>query len=126
MRELRIRKGLGLRQAARVLGVSHTRLAAFEAGSTKASGKAAIPRRDLLARMAEVYDFPAGTLMALAGYSPEEPGTAEPPGEVAMQAEELAHILYRLSDQERRFLLGTARLLLAEHLDVPPYGADDG
>lgn len=124
LRELRGRKGLGLRQAARALGISHTRLTAFEAGRTISTGKPAVPRRDLLAKMAVLYDYPVETLLALAGYPPEDV-PPPPPGEVATQAEEIAHILYRLSDHERKILLGTARLLLAEHIEGPPYGEQD-
>ncbi len=85
----------------------------------------AVPRRELLARIAELYDFPAETLLAIAGYPAEEPSQSEIPGEVDTQAQELAHILYRLSDHDRRILLGTARLLLAEHVEGAVYGEDE-
>lgn len=126
LRELRVRKRLGLRQAARLLGISHTRLAAFEAGQTKATGMRAVPKRGLLEKMAELYDYPAGTLLAAGGYAPTDRSGPPMPGEVETQAQELAHILYRLSDQERRILLGTARLLLAEHVEGPGYGETTG
>lgn len=120
-----MRKRLGLREAARALGISHTRLAAFETGETKATGLPAVPRRDLLSRMAALYDYPEVTILALAGHTTEEKSLPALPGEVETQAQELAHILYRLSDQERRILLGTARLLLAEHVEGPGYGQPD-
>lgn len=107
------------------MGISHTRLAAFEAGETKSTGNPAVPRRELLAKLAGLYDYPVETLLALAGYPLEQPVPPPPPGEVATQAEEIAHILYRLSDHERKILLGTARLLLAEHIEGPRYGEDD-
>lgn len=88
----------------------------------------AVPRQRLLEKMAELYDYPAATLLALGGYAPADRSVPPMPGEVETQAQELAHILYRLSDAERRILLGTARLLLAEHVEGSGYGekADKG
>lgn len=120
LRELRERKRLGLRAAARALGISHTRLSAYERGEM--SGRPAIPRRAVLQRIAVLYDFPSEALLGLAGLPVEEAAPHASPGEVDTQAQELAHILYRLTDHERRILLGTARLLLAEHAEGEVYG----
>ena len=107
IRELREAKRWSQREASRLLGVSHTRLRAFETGVTYGSRLPAIPNRDLLSRMAERYDYPLDALLGLAGYA------MEPSAPVYSDADELEleAIYRRLDPRGRHLLLRFARML---------------
>lgn len=70
--------GLSLRQAAKRVGVSFSRLAEWERGTDSHTGKPVFPPRHAVIDLARVYGAPADELLALAGYRTSlEPATPE-------------------------------------------------
>lgn len=72
-RSQREQKGLSLRAAAKLLGIGHARLSEIEKGIAYRSGAPTGPSRDLVERMAKVYDAPRDTLLELAGFRASRP-----------------------------------------------------
>lgn len=113
LRELRLARGLTLRDAGNRLGVSHGRIREFEVGVDHRTGKPVVPSPSLLVKMADVYGFPEDALLALAGL-PVEPLEKPPvPSEAELDAQEIAGISLKLSTDKRRLLLGVARLFMS-------------
>jgi transcriptional regulator with XRE-family HTH domain len=74
-------KGLGVRQAAKAIGISHSRLIDFEAGFDQHTGRPCMPSTATLFRLAAAYDLDVTDLLAHAGFklpglplTPEERG----------------------------------------------------
>ena len=64
------------RSAARMMGISQTRLISLENGRDRNTGRPTIPSPELTTRIALAYQYPKQQLLLLAGYSPwvlEEP-----------------------------------------------------
>lgn len=108
LRELRQRHGLSQRELARRLGISHTRMGAYERG-VAANGQPAIPGPGLLAKAAERLEFPYEALLRLAGHPTEPAPAADPDPGIS----ELLGIYHALPDGRRRMLLDLARTVWA-------------
>ena len=75
---LRDQRGLSLRQAAKRIGVSFSRLAEWERGADSHTGKPIVPPRQAVLDIARTYAVPGDELLALAGYrTSQEPATPE-------------------------------------------------
>lgn len=92
LQELRANADLSAREAARRLAISTTRLRDFEQGKTHGRDQKAVPKRELLAKIAKLYDYPLDNLLRLAGYPVEEPIEPAPPTEAELRAREIAQI----------------------------------
>lgn len=109
LRELRLEQRLTQREAARRLGISHTRLTDFESGVTHGRNTPAIPNREMLAKMAQLYGFPLDTFLALAGLPEVEPTKPLPPTDVEADAQEAAEICRRLPEHRRMIFMNVVR-----------------
>lgn len=109
LRELRLEQRLTQREAARRLGISHTRLTDYESGVTHGRNTPAIPNREMLAKMAQLYGFPLDTFLALAGLPAVEPTKVTPPSEAEADAQEAAEICRRLPDDRRKVFMNVVR-----------------
>lgn len=109
LRDLRQAKGLSVRTTARSLGISHSRLSDFERGTTHSTRYRAVPGRQVLAKMAELYGYPLPPLLAMAGLPETEPILPARPTEVELGAQELAQIFRELGPRDRRILLKLVR-----------------
>jgi transcriptional regulator with XRE-family HTH domain len=81
LRELRLAKGLSVREAARRAGLNHGYLSQLE------RGKVAHPKPQVLRALASVYGEAYGTLMAWAGYGDPDQASRGPlltPAELAL------------------------------------------
>lgn len=67
---LRESKGMTVREAAKLVGISHSRLVNFEHGRDPHTGKPTLPGAALVVRIAGVYGSPQNQLLLLAGYAP--------------------------------------------------------
>jgi transcriptional regulator with XRE-family HTH domain len=114
LRELRLEQRLTQREAARRLGISHTRLTDYESGITHGRNTPAIPNREMLAKMAHLYGFPLDMLLALAGLPAVEPPRPPLPSTVEADAQEAAEICRRLPDDRRRVFMGVVRAFKAD------------
>lgn len=65
---LRSSRGLGVREAARAIGVSHSRLLDFESGVDAHTGRPCLPAIATLLKIAEAYDLDVAEVLARAGY----------------------------------------------------------
>ena len=110
LRELRRREGLTIRDAAKRFGVSHSRLGYFERGRAWGTKRPAVPSREVIERIAEVYGYPRESLLTLAGYTVIEPVPAPRPSRTDAEAAEIAEIYRRLPEPHRRLLLKMARV----------------
>jgi transcriptional regulator with XRE-family HTH domain len=75
IRQARAAHGMGLREAARQIGLSHSRLIALEQGRTwytqgKAIASDTVPGYELVCRIAFVYGLPVDGLLTMAGHVP--------------------------------------------------------
>ena len=61
---------LGLREAARHIGIDHTRLISFEKGIERTTGNPTLPSATTVAKMAQVYRVSKEALLFEAGYTP--------------------------------------------------------
>lgn len=68
--QLREARGLSQRAAAKLVGVSNTRLMSLENGKDKNSGRPTLPSPELTVRIAQAYRVPKDRLLMLAGYLP--------------------------------------------------------
>ncbi|HEY9899190.1 MAG TPA: helix-turn-helix transcriptional regulator [Pantanalinema sp.] len=127
LKELREARGLSQRAAAQKLGISHTALRSYEVGRTPDGAYVAIPKRELLIRMAELYQFPAHTLLAIAGRPVDLIGPQPVPSGVEAEAQEVAEVYRRLPEDHRRMLLKVVRAYKDEipEADTPPPNATD-
>lgn len=116
LRELRQAKGLSVRESARRLGISHSRLSDYERGTTHSTRYRAVPGREVLAKMAEIYGYPLSPLLAMAGLPETEPPVPAKPSEVELGAQELAQIYRDLPPQDRSMFLKLARTYRDEAL----------
>lgn len=69
IKELRVNKGLSLREAAKRIDINHMRLSEIESGKSRGTGRDTRPRREVVIRMAEVYEVPVNTLLEKAGFA---------------------------------------------------------
>ncbi|MEB3187631.1 MAG: helix-turn-helix transcriptional regulator [bacterium] len=106
--ELRLGRRLSLREAARRIGISETRLRDFERGER--AGYVAIPKRPVLLKMASTYQYPQEALLLLAGM-PVEVHPAPVPDAADLEALEAADLIRRLSDSERATVMAMLRAL---------------
>lgn len=67
---LRESKGMTVREAAKLVGISHSRLVNFEHGKDPHSGRPTLPAAELVGQIAGAYGYPKGQLLLLAGYLP--------------------------------------------------------
>ena len=74
---MRDERGLSLREAARRAGLTFSRLGEWERGTDSHTGKAVLPPREALLRLARVYGVPPEPLLAMAGYRTERDLTPE-------------------------------------------------
>ena len=103
IKELRQQKGLSLRKAANLIGLSHYRLDELEIGKSRSTGNPTRPSRDTVIKFAEVYGVPKDYLLELAGYARENPDLSDD--------EALLVDLFRGLDADQRAL--TLRLVRA-------------
>lgn len=61
--------GLGLREAAKRIGISHQRLIELERGLSYGTGKATLPRREVVKAIAQAYSLSEALLLTFAGYA---------------------------------------------------------
>lgn len=61
--------GLGLREAAKRIGISHQRLIEIERGTSYSTGKTTLPRREVVKAIATAYGLSEPLLLTLAGYA---------------------------------------------------------
>jgi len=118
LRELREGQRLTQREAARSLGISHTRLSDFEAGITHGRNKPAVPGREMLSKMACLYGFPLETLLAFAGLPLAEPIRPAFPSDVEADAQEVAEICRHLPNDRRQVFMNVVRAFKADM--IPP------
>lgn len=67
---LRESKGMTIREAAKAVGISHSRLVNFEHGRDPHTAKPTLPSAELVGKIAAAYGCPMGQLLLIAGYSP--------------------------------------------------------
>lgn len=65
---LRTARGLGLREAARAIGIAHSRLLDFECGIDQHTGRPCMPAIATLFKIAEAYHLDAAEVLDRAGY----------------------------------------------------------
>ena len=116
LKQLRQAKCLTTRGAARALEISPSRLGDFERGTSHVGKYPAVPSRDLLVKMADLYGFPVATLLALAGLPEAEPDSPPRPSEIELGVAELGQIYRDLPERDRRVLLRQARVYREEVL----------
>lgn len=109
LRELRLARNLTQREAARELGISHTRWRDFENGFTHGTNNAARPKPELLDKIADRFEYPASNLYALAGCSYLRESTFHPPSEDDLDLAEISNIIKDLSDPDRALLMDLIR-----------------
>lgn len=105
VKERRQALGLTLREAARRLDLSPSRLGAIERGVAYSTGNATRPRRDLVERVADVFELPRDLLLASAGYVT---------GAVADLDEDTRHLVtmfVTLPPERKRIALGFMQVL---------------
>lgn len=107
LQELRANADLSAREAARRLAISTTRLRDFEQGKTHGRDQKAVPKRELLAKIAKLYDYPLDNLLRLAGY-PVEDIQPSPPTEAEVRAREIAQIYLDLPEPHQSLFLEMA------------------
>ncbi len=122
LRELRLAHQLSLREAARRLSISASRLSDFEEGRTHSTSRPAIPGRAFLDRAASLYRYPAPALLGLAGHLAEAPVTYFPT-DIEADIAEIAALYERLPDEHRRHLLEVARSFWRYVSQPPPASA---
>lgn len=105
LQELRASANLSAREASRRLGLSTTRLRDFEMGKTHGRDQKAVPKRELLGKIAKLYDYPLDNLLRLAGYPADEPVAPEPPSEAELRAREIAQVYLDLPEPQRSLFL---------------------
>ncbi|HEY9723260.1 MAG TPA: helix-turn-helix transcriptional regulator [Oscillatoriaceae cyanobacterium] len=66
--DLRTARGLGLREAARAIGIAHSRLLDFEAGIDQHTGRPCTPAIATLFKIASAYGIDAIEVLDRAGY----------------------------------------------------------
>ncbi|MBU6428166.1 MAG: helix-turn-helix domain-containing protein [Cyanobacteria bacterium REEB65] len=109
LRDLRRAKGLSLREAARHLGLSHSRLSDFEEGRTHSTGRPANPGAPFLIKAAALYGYPGEALLSLSGLHLSEALAHYQPNASDADAAEILAIYDRLGTSQRRLLLEVAR-----------------
>lgn len=116
LKQLRNARGLSIRKAAQSLGISPTSLRNYETGRDS-KGNLVKPKRKVLLKMAEAYDFPSEVLLNMASLPVNEP---EPiiPDQIELGAQEVAEIFRRLPEVHRTMFLGIARTYRS--LALPP------
>jgi transcriptional regulator with XRE-family HTH domain len=105
VRERRLVLGLTIREAARRLMMSPSRLGAIEKGIAYSTGNPTRPRREAVERIADVYGLPREILLAAAGFTS---------GTVADLDEEARHLLMMfagLNLDRKQIALGFMRVL---------------
>ena len=108
LRELRLAHQLSLREAARRLSISASRLSDFEEGRTHSTSRPAIPGRAFLDRAASLYHVPVPALLGLAGHLAEAPVTYFPT-DIEADIAEIAALYEQLPYDYRMHLLDVAR-----------------
>lgn len=63
-------RGLTVRGAAKLMGISHTRLRSLEQGTHHETGLPTLPTVELVGRIASVYRYPKQELLIQAGFLP--------------------------------------------------------
>ena len=101
------RKALGwtAAEAAQRLGVSRSRLAEIERGTSYNTTHPTRPSRELVVKIAAVYDLPADLLLMAAGYPTEKPLDLSP------ASRDVLFLFERLSPAGQSVALGMLRLL---------------
>lgn len=105
LRNLRTQRNLSIRSAAKLIGISASRLQELETGISRTTGKRTSPTTDALFKIAQAYDQPAATLLELAGLVTV---TAD-----AAQEAELIQVFRRLDSDGRDLLVSIARVVEA-------------
>lgn len=124
LKELRERKGLTLRGAAILLGLSHSRLSDFEKGRTHGYDRPALPTQAFLEKAAKLYDFPEHTLKSLAGYSLAEEIRHYGLSQVDADTEEMADVFRNLPEFQQKLLLEIVRSFKTYTRPDSPESAD--
>ena len=111
-------QGLGLREAARRIGISHTRLTEIEKSRSYSTQDSTKPSRETLKKIAACYCLSEAVLLALAGYGGADLATLP-----ADQSEVLA--LYDGLSPERKLLaIATLRAFATAPKLEEPEAAD--
>lgn len=106
LKELRHERGWSVREAAKRIGVSYSRLQELEAGISRTTGKTTSPSTDLLIKVAKGYEQPLPLLLQMAGLTPVS--------QDERQEAELLHIFRTLSPRGRNLALSIIRAIEAQ------------
>ncbi|MDB5098050.1 MAG: Helix-turn-helix domain [Cyanobacteria bacterium RYN_339] len=114
IRARRVVLGWTVREAAPKLGVSRSRLSEIERGLSYSTGNATRPSRELVERVAEVYDLPRDLLLVSAGYP------VDTPLELSPATRDMLVLFERLTPNGQRVAMGMLRILVDG--PAPPFG----
>lgn len=68
----RTKRGLSLRAASAIIGISHTYLSELESGHDPRSGQKPLPSSDVMYKICKAYEIDASETSALMGYKDED------------------------------------------------------
>jgi transcriptional regulator with XRE-family HTH domain len=106
LRELRHDRNLSIREAAKRIGVSFSRLEELESGRSRTTGKPTLPSTDMLIKIARFYEQPLPLLLemaSLAEVSPDE-----------RQEAETVQLLRGMTPKARNLVLSIMRVIDAQ------------
>lgn len=95
---------LGVREAAKLIGVSHQRLIEIERGQSYATGKATLPRKEVVKAIAAAYHLSEPLLLTLAGYAGADPSA------LATDHKEVLMLYDALPPERKALALATLRV----------------
>ena len=111
LREARHKKNLSLREAAKRIGMSSSRLQEIEASVSKISGKLTKPKPSTLSMIASTYNLPEPMLLDMSGYK-KLPDSTDPPSVKNM--DKMNTLFSVLNEQYQTLLIRFAEVLLEE------------
>lgn len=106
LKNLREKRGLSIREAARRVGISYTRLQELERGISRTTGKPTSPSTEILIKIAKGYEQPIPVLLEMAGLSPVS--------QDEHQEAELIKVFRELSPKGRELALALVRTVEAQ------------
>jgi transcriptional regulator with XRE-family HTH domain len=105
LKEQRKARGLTLSKAAELIGISTSRLAEIERGTSYHTDHATRPSRELVEKIAKAFDLPRDMLLIEAGHP------VDAVSELSPEARRLLLLFETLSPERKRLALGMLRLL---------------
>lgn len=103
IKQQRLARGIKLREAAKLAGVSHARLSEIEKGAGYHTLRPTRPSRPVVERLALAYALPLGPLLAMAGYDSSEKASLAP------EALEVVALFQALNPARKRLALAMMR-----------------